>query len=87
MTSAGLPVPPGLTISIPCCEEYNKLGRKLSEATKSQALQALATGLANDRNALFRERLIEKQQHILAQISARFQSEQEWLARRAARLR
>ena len=64
------------------------LGYTYAQAGRYQeALQALATGLANDRNALFRERLIEKQQHILAQISARFQSEQEWLARRAARLR
>ena len=34
MTAAGLPVPPGFTISIPCCEEYYKLGLKLSELVR-----------------------------------------------------
>ena len=54
------------------------LGYTYAQAGRYQeALQALATGVANDRNVLFRERLIEKQQHILAQISSRFQSEQE----------
>src|SRR3569832_1567376 len=42
MTSAGLPVPPGFTISIPCCEEYYKLGLKLSEQTKKEVLENLA---------------------------------------------
>src|SRR5262249_31067623 len=42
MTAAGLPVPPGFTISIPCCEEYYKLGRKLSDATKKQIIESLA---------------------------------------------
>jgi pyruvate, orthophosphate dikinase len=42
MTSAGLPVPPGFTISIPCCEEYYKLGRKLSEHTKKEVAASLA---------------------------------------------
>ncbi len=42
MTSAGLPVPPGFTISIPCCEEYYILGRKLSEQTKKEVLENLA---------------------------------------------
>ena len=42
MTAAGLPVPPGFTISIPCCEEYYHLGRKLSEATKKQVIESLA---------------------------------------------
>jgi pyruvate,orthophosphate dikinase len=42
MTSAGLPVPPGFTISIPCCEEYYKLGRKLSDATKKEIISSLA---------------------------------------------
>jgi len=30
MTAAGLPVPPGFTISVPNCEEYYRLGRKIS---------------------------------------------------------
>ncbi len=42
LTAAGLPVPPGFTISIPCCEEYYKLGRKLSNETKKQILDSLA---------------------------------------------
>ncbi len=42
MTAAGLPVPPGLTISIPCCEEYYQNGRKLSKQTKKQVLENLA---------------------------------------------
>jgi pyruvate,orthophosphate dikinase len=42
MTAAGLPVPPGFTISIPCCEEYYKLGKKMSDATKKEILSSLA---------------------------------------------
>jgi pyruvate,orthophosphate dikinase len=42
MTAAGLPVPPGFTISIPCCEEYYQLGMKLSDNTKRQILESLA---------------------------------------------
>jgi len=42
MTSAGLPVPPGFTISIPCCEEYYKLGLKLSDTTKKQIIESLS---------------------------------------------
>ncbi len=36
MTAAGLPVPPGFTISIPCCEDYYKQGRKISNTLKSE---------------------------------------------------
>jgi pyruvate,orthophosphate dikinase len=42
MTFAKLPVPPGFTISIPCCEEYYNLGRKLSDATKKEVMTSLA---------------------------------------------
>ena len=42
MTAAGLPVPPGFTISIPCCEEYYKLGKTLSAHTKKEILENLA---------------------------------------------
>src|SRR4051794_34574191 len=41
MTSAGLPVPPGFTISIPCCEEYYQLERSLSDRTKKEVAEAL----------------------------------------------
>jgi pyruvate,orthophosphate dikinase len=42
MTAAGLPVPPGFTISIPECENYYKNGRKLSEAVKKQVRENMA---------------------------------------------
>ena len=50
------------------------------------ALEALGRGLANDRGGVFRERLLQKQQQIVASVHARFGEEQEWLARRAARI-
>jgi pyruvate, orthophosphate dikinase len=39
MTAAGLPVPPGFTISIPECEEYGKAGKKLSQSLKKQVYE------------------------------------------------
>ena len=51
-----------------------------------QALQALGRGLAEDGSGQFRERLLEKQAQILAGVSQKFDREQEWLARRAARM-
>ena len=51
-----------------------------------QALQALAVAFASDTLGLFRPRLLEKQQQVLAAISNRWQGEQERLARRAARM-
>ncbi len=42
MTAAGLPVPPGFTISIPECENYYKNGRKLSESLKQQVRDNMA---------------------------------------------
>jgi pyruvate,orthophosphate dikinase len=42
MTAAGLPVPPGFTISILNCEEYYKLGRKMSNDLKSQVRENMA---------------------------------------------
>jgi tetratricopeptide (TPR) repeat protein len=50
------------------------------------ALLALARGLAHDKSGMFRDRLLENQQQILATISGMYRQEQEWLARRAARL-
>jgi tetratricopeptide (TPR) repeat protein len=52
-----------------------------------RALQAIAEGLANDGSGLYRDRLLEKQQQIVAQTSARWNGEQEWQMRRAHRLR
>ncbi len=42
MTAAGLPVPPGFTISIPNCEDYYRCGRKLSADLKSQVRENMA---------------------------------------------
>ncbi len=52
----------------------------------SEALEAIAAGLASDKNGLFRQRLLEKQQHVLTLISQRAATEQEWQARRLQRL-
>jgi tetratricopeptide (TPR) repeat protein len=53
----------------------------------ADALNAIASGLATDMQGFWRNRLIEKQQLILAAISAKSSNEQEWLNRRNARLR
>ena len=50
------------------------------------ALQSIGKALAKDRGGLFRERLLEKQQQILVAARAQETAEQEWMARRAARL-
>ncbi|MBP7935328.1 MAG: pyruvate, phosphate dikinase [Phycisphaerae bacterium] len=42
MTAAGLPVPPGFTISISNCEDYYKAGRKLTESLKRQVRENMA---------------------------------------------
>lgn len=52
----------------------------------AEALEAIAEGLSNDPRGMYRDRLLEKQQQILAEIAAKEAGAQEWLARRAARL-
>ncbi|HCE47049.1 MAG TPA: pyruvate, phosphate dikinase [Lentisphaeria bacterium] len=42
MTSIGLPVPAGFTVSIPTCEEYYKLGQKLPKGLEAEVKEALA---------------------------------------------
>ncbi|MCL2641379.1 MAG: pyruvate, phosphate dikinase, partial [Phycisphaerales bacterium] len=42
MSLAGLPVPPGFTISIPCCEDYYQNGKKLSDKIKKEIIENLA---------------------------------------------
>ncbi len=42
MTSIGLPVPGGFTITIQTCEEYYKLGRKLPKGLQDEVKQSLA---------------------------------------------
>ncbi len=41
MTSIGIPVPAGFTITIQTCEEYYKLGRKLPKTLASEVLDAV----------------------------------------------
>ena len=53
---------------------------------QGEALDAIARGLTNDRTGAFRGRLLEKQQQVLGFVTAKYLGEQEWLARRAARL-
>ena len=42
MTSLGIPVPPGFTISTDVCAEFNKRGQRLPAAVKADVLTALA---------------------------------------------
>ena len=42
MTSIGIPVPPGFTISTEVCAEFNRRGKKLPVAVKADVLTALA---------------------------------------------
>ena len=42
MASIGLPVPPGFTITTEECLEYNRTGRRLSEALKAKIRQGIA---------------------------------------------
>jgi tetratricopeptide (TPR) repeat protein len=51
-----------------------------------QALQAIARGLTNDGSGQFHDRLLEKQAQIVAKLNERFRRNQEWHARRAARM-
>lgn len=46
------------------------------------ALTSIAQGLAHDKSTMFREQLLEKQRHILSQLSSRSLGEQERLMRR-----
>lgn len=52
-----------------------------------EALLCVARGLARDAQGLYRARLLDRQQQLLAAASSRALGEQERLARRAARLR
>jgi pyruvate,orthophosphate dikinase len=42
MSNAGLPVPPGFTITTEACNAYNQLGKKFPDGMWEQTLQALA---------------------------------------------
>ena len=43
MTNAGLPVPPGFTITTEACNEYYRLGKKFPDGMWEQVLAALKT--------------------------------------------
>src|SRR5438046_3381755 len=43
MTKAGLPVPPGFTITTEACNSYNSLGKQLPEGVWDQSIEALRT--------------------------------------------
>lgn len=58
----------------------------LQQGSYEKALAAVAMGLTHDTRSLFRERLLEKQQQILAAISGKWLSRQERLQRRIERL-
>ena len=60
---------------------YHQLGRL------PEALEAIAQAFAHDPQGVFRDRLLEKQQHLIAAVEGKWRSEQEWLNRRAGRLR
>jgi len=59
----------------------------LQKGDYREALAAIATGLERDAPGLYRQRLLEKQQHVLAAISERWAAETAKLAERASRLR
>ncbi len=43
MSSLGLPVPPGFTVTAEACLDYDKSGKKISEPIQTQVKEALAT--------------------------------------------
>jgi tetratricopeptide (TPR) repeat protein len=58
----------------------------LQRADPEAALYVIAKGLARDKNGGYRERLLTKQQHILATISAAYGREHERSLLRLSRL-
>jgi tetratricopeptide (TPR) repeat protein len=54
----------------------------LALGNPQRSLEAVARGLANDSNALFRHALLEKQQEAIASLTRRWHAERETLARR-----
>ena len=42
MTSIGLPVPPGFTITTECCAEYNRLGARLPSGLMDEVHRNMA---------------------------------------------
>jgi len=59
----------------------------LQQSEYGEALAAIAVGLERDTAEFYRQRLLEKQQHVLTAISARWAGEAARLAQRASRLR
>ena len=58
----------------------------LQAGALSSALDSIRRGLENDVRGLFRDRLLEKQRHVLTAMSERHAAEQERLTRRNQRL-
>ena len=54
MTIAGLPVPPGFTITTEACNDYFSAGEKLPGGLWEDVLEAVARGRARDRQGLRR---------------------------------
>ena len=58
MTNAGLPVPPGFTITTEACNDYFAAGEKLPDGLWDDVLAAVERGRARDRQGLRRRRPI-----------------------------
>ena len=56
MTNAGLPVPPGFTITTEACNDYFAAGETLPDGLWDDVLEAVARGRARDRQGLRRRR-------------------------------
>ena len=62
-------------------------GKLRRKSVSVPGLRRIAARLPPKRlPGVFRERLVEKQQQIVGMVQARFNAQQEWLARRTARL-
>lgn len=68
------------------CTNLNLAFTHLLAGDHGRALDAIRRGLENDVRGLFRDRLLEKQRHILSSLSAKWAAEQERLTRRNQRL-
>ena len=56
MTNAGLPVPPGFTITTEACNDYFAAGEQLPDGLWDDVLAAVARGRDRDRQGLRRRR-------------------------------
>ena len=56
MTNAGLPVPPGFTITTEACNDYFAAGEQLPDGLWDDVLEAVKRGRDGDRQGLRRRR-------------------------------